>query len=168
MLTLRYILIVIFAIGFATLILTWMSEHVFGLQPCILCLFQRYICIFVTVLAGLGAFIMPSYARPQIMVICGAVLLVGAGVAFYQVGVEEHWFKVPYICSANLAAATSIDDLQDQLMNISPAACDQVAFRLFGISMAGYNVFLSLLLAILCLIRPMIKSKDGFFDQSSI
>ncbi len=168
MLTIRHILIMTFCVGFASLMLAWAAEHIFGLQPCVLCMYQRYITMGVTVLAGLGAFILPGNIRTQILVICGALLLMEAGVAFYQVGIEEHWFKLPYICTGKLASAETIEGLHAQLMGISPVACDQVSFRLFGVSLAGYNFLLSVLLATLCLTRPLFKSRDGFFDSSPI
>ncbi len=75
------------------------------------------------------------------------MFLAGAGLGFYHVGVEQHWFQGPTACTASGAAANSVDALRAQLMGRQPVMCDQVQWSLFGISLAGWNLLASLAMA---------------------
>jgi disulfide bond formation protein DsbB len=123
-----------------------LSEHVGGLRPCELCLYQRwpwYATIALTLVTGLvGA----KRGVGPVLALCGLILLAGAGLAFYHVGVEQHWFAGPSACSGN-AAADSVEALKAQIMGTAPVRCDEIAWSLFGISMAGWNVIASLVAA---------------------
>jgi disulfide bond formation protein DsbB len=77
-------------------------------------------------------------------ILLALVFLTGAGIAFYHVGVEQHWFQGPTACTAGGAAADSVDALRAQLMGRQPVMCDQVQWSLFGISLAGWNFLASL------------------------
>ena len=76
----------------------------------------------------------------------GIVFLVGAGIAFYHVGVEQHWWASAASCGNNGGdVPKTIDELRQLLMQAKPAkACDEVDWTLFGLSMATYNVPFSL------------------------
>ena len=70
------------------------------------------------------------------------------GVAAYHAGVEWKWWPGPASCTGG--GAVNAGQLA-AFMNGAKLAvpqCDQAAWRLLGISMAGYNVLLSLALAI--------------------
>ncbi|MBP2301455.1 disulfide bond formation protein B [Azospirillum picis] len=122
-------------------------QFVLDYQPCVLCIMQRwpYVAVMVFALAtwlfrrwkGLG---------DALLVASGLALLAGAGIAAYHVGVEQHWWAGTSSCGGS-AAATSLDALRAQVMAAPVTRCDEVAWSLFGISMAGYNVVISLGLA---------------------
>lgn len=126
------------------------GEYLFGLEPCILCLYERVPYAVVAVLAVV-ALLTPAHSswRRWLMVLAAVVFLTGAGLAFYHVGVEEHWWRSVAGCEGVLA--TDVGDLG----NLSPSdlkPCDQVDWRLFGLSLAAYNAIVSLALAALCLV----------------
>ncbi len=128
-----------------------MGEHIFGLKPCILCLYQRYVQVLATIFAGVVAFVLPKRTLYG-LVGCSLLLLVVAGIALYQVGVEEHWVKAPAICAGGLQPATTIEELQRQIASNNVVPCDRPGFTLFGISLAGYNVMFSLFLVMVCFV----------------
>ncbi len=74
--------------------------------------------------------------------------LVGAGLAAFHVGVEQHWWAGTAECGANFGPAGSVEELRRRLLAQAVVRCDEVAWSLFGISMAGYNFLLSLALAV--------------------
>jgi disulfide bond formation protein DsbB len=84
--------------------------------------------------------------RAALLALCGVALLFGGGVAVFHVGVEQHWWTGTPGCGVP-ATANSIDALRAQIMAAPVVRCDQVAWSLFGISMAGYNILISLALA---------------------
>ena len=130
-------------------------EHVGGLAPCKLCLTQRlphYVMIGVAIIS----LIIP---RPQFLWrLFGAMMLgLTALVGLQHIGVEQKWWQGPQGCSANLSTGTNLTDLTDSLLATPVIRCDEIAWSLFGISMAGWNFILSAALAFL-LVRATFKT----------
>jgi disulfide bond formation protein DsbB len=123
-----------------------LSEHVGGLRPCELCLYQRWPWYATVALTLVVALVGGRRGGAAALALCGLILLAGAGLAFYHVGVEQHWFAGPGACSG-AAAANSVEALKAQIMGTAPARCDEVAWSLFGISMAGWNLIASIVVA---------------------
>lgn len=126
------------------------SQYWGGLDPCVLCIYQRY-AYGAAALFGLGAFVLadrPKLRRPA-MQLAALAFLVGAGIAMFHVGVEQKWWEGTESCYAPAVDFNaSIDDLRNQLLAKKPASCDEVSWSLGGISIAGYNVIASLIFAI--------------------
>jgi len=122
-------------------------QYGFGYQPCVLCIWQRwpYACVL-----ALSALLLLLGRRHRIgwalLAASGVALLVNSGIAFYHVGVEGHWWTGTPGCGVTGSALT-IEDLRAQVMRAPVVRCDEVQWSLFGISMAGYNVVISLALA---------------------
>jgi len=124
----------------------WLSQLVGGLQPCELCLYQRWPYYAVIVVAVVAATAGNSGLTRAGIVICALAFLIGAGLAFYHVGVEQHWFAGPSACTSTIGGANSVEELRRRLLDQQPVLCDQVQWSLFGISLAGWNFFASLAL----------------------
>lgn len=124
----------------------YIFEYGFGYEPCKLCLYQRlpwWIGI------GIGSVALNYKKRVHLMVMLtllgGLVLLVGAGIAGYHVGVEFKWWEGPTSCSGAVGSAEmTLEELKAAVMSAAPVRCDDIPWSLFGISMAGYNFLLSL------------------------
>ena len=124
------------------------AQYGFDIQPCILCLYQRVPYALGSVIA-LAAIMMPrGKERNILMSICVVVFLAGACLAFYHVGVEQHWWKSAAGCGGNLAGETSIADFQAALQQAPEKSCDTIDWTLFGLSMTVYNVALFSVLTI--------------------
>jgi disulfide bond formation protein DsbB len=131
-----------------SLLAAFFFQYVIGLQPCILCIWQRWpyaVVIALTILVLTVAARSPKL-RAALLALCGVALLFGGGVAVFHVGVEQHWWTGTPGCGVT-ATADSIEALRAQIMAAPVVRCDQVAWSLFGISMAGYNILISLALA---------------------
>lgn len=135
------------------------AQYGFGLFPCELCLYQRIPYAIAIGLGLMAAFLNPAFARMALGA-CGLTFLVGAAIAAFHVGVEQHWWEGTDSCGMNLNA-TDIEVLREQIMNAPRARCDQAPWSFLGISMAGYNGIASLLLAFFCFAalkrRPLIQ-----------
>lgn len=131
----------------AALCVAWLAQYGFGLAPCHLCLWQRgayWAAIAVSIAAiAVGA---RSKFRRALVALIGLVFLVGAGIALFHVGVEQQWWQGSEACVGGTAGLTGAD-LEAAIMNAPVTRCDEIAFELFGISMAGYNFMLYLVLA---------------------
>ncbi len=127
-------------------------QHVVGVQPCVLCLYQRWPYVFAGALA-LTALVFGRHRglRVALLALIGAVLLVDSGIAVFQVGVEQHWWEGTAGCGVPPPAAT-LEELRARLLAGPVVRCDEVQWSLFGISLAGYNIVITLVLAAFALI----------------
>ena len=123
-----------------------LSQYWGGLRPCELCLYQRWPWYAVVALALVVLLVDGGRAAATVFAVSALLLFAGAGLAFYHVGVEQHWFAGPSSCSG-AAAANSVEALKAQIMGTAPVRCDEITWSLFGISMAGWNLIASLLVA---------------------
>jgi disulfide bond formation protein DsbB len=123
-----------------------------GLQPCELCIWQRYPYAVTIGLTGVGIGLARSGVERRYLVFlllaCALTFLIGAGIAVFHVGVEHKWWEGTSACVGRLTGASSAADLRERLLAAPVVRCDQPAWSLFGITMAGYNVLLSLALTI--------------------
>ncbi|WP_142850664.1 disulfide bond formation protein B [Telmatospirillum sp. J64-1] len=124
------------------------GQYVYGLLPCILCLWQRVPYGLAALIAGLA--LLPAFGprgRAWLVAVCGLAFLANAGIAGYHVGVEQGWWAGTAGCTGGGVTAATVDDLQRLLAQPPAARCDDVPWTLFGISMAGYNILASLALS---------------------
>ena len=135
-----------------SLLAAFFFQYVIGLQPCILCIWQRWPYAIVIVLAALTlATVRSARLKAALLALCGMALLIGGGIALFHVGVEQHWWTGTPNCGVP-ATANSIEAMRAQIMAAPVVRCDQVAWSQFGVSMAGYNILISLALAAVALL----------------
>lgn len=123
-------------------------QYLAGLQPCPLCIWQRWPYV-ATALIAAAALVLPPPGRRAALALCGLVFLVGAGIAAFHAGVEQGWWEGLAACSGTLPAGASVAEVRDALMNQPVVRCDEIPWSLFGLSMAAWNLLLSLGLAAL-------------------
>jgi disulfide bond formation protein DsbB len=119
-----------------------LSQYWGGLDPCELCLLERWpwwAAIAISALAWIAGDKVPLTAAALGLAV---VFFVSAGLGCYHFG--------PSACTASGAAATSVDALRAQLLGKQPVMCDEVQWSLFGISLAGFNLIGSLVMAAFC------------------
>lgn len=121
----------------------YVAQYGFGLDPCILCYYQR-VPYFIIVALGMAAFFVApksERAAAALVFLCGVAFLADAGIAAFHVGVEHKWWKGLEACgNAAMPMNASIEELREFIMSRGVVDCGVPAFRLFGISMAGYNL----------------------------
>lgn len=137
------------ALGVVVLGTVLASQYLGGLQPCELCLYQRWPWGVAIALGVLAAVIRP--ARRVLVLLAGLVILLGGLLAAYHAGVEYGWFPGFTSCTSAISAGSSVADLRNQLLNAPVVRCDVPGFVLFGISMAGYNAILSVIAGLVLL-----------------
>jgi disulfide bond formation protein DsbB len=146
----------------------WAFQYA-GYPPCDLCNEQRYayyVGVPLALLVAAGA----SVKAPRSLLVAGIALfglafLYNAGLAIYHSGVEAKLWEGPTACTGSIAGPASADDLLKQLETIKVVRCDEVSLRVFGLSLANWNVFISLGLALLAG-ATIFRTKDKTFDKS--
>ena len=138
------------AVGAATILGAYFFEYVLHYQPCPLCLEQR-IPYYVAIPLALVVAVAAKRQAPRPLVIAGfaalaLVMLVGMAIAAYHAGVEWHLWAGPQECSGDPNFGRT-GSLIEQLNTVRVVRCDEAAWRLFGLSLAGYNVLISAALA---------------------
>jgi disulfide bond formation protein DsbB len=126
-----------------------LSQYWGGLRPCELCLYERWPYYAVAVLSLVALVAGRRGSSRAALVLAALVFVAGAALAFYHVGVEQHWFAGPTACTGPDFKADSVEALRLQLLATPPVRCDQIQWSLFGVSMAGLNLLASILLALL-------------------
>ena len=125
------------------------AQYGFGLLPCVLCLYQRAPYVVAILLAGLGLLPAMRRYRAILFLMLGLTFLGNSGLAFYHVGIENHWWAGTQACGGTARTATTTADLLSALDKpVQVIRCAQPAWTLFGLSMAGYNVIFSALLSV--------------------
>ncbi len=146
--TQRQLYILLAAGGSAGLLLAAFAfQHLGGMAPCKLCLWQRWPH---GAAIGIGALavVIPGMLLP----LFGALAaLATAGIGAYHTGVEKDWWEGPSSCSAQGTEGLTAQELMDQILSAPLVRCDEVPWSMFGLSMASWNMVVALILALLWL-----------------
>ena len=145
---------ILIAASVSTLAGALFFEHVLGYIPCSLCLQGRaphYFAIGAALIAGIlsreanigiGALIFLG--------LCVLAYAAGVGISGYHIGVEQKWWEGPVACGSGGTVAGSLEELQAALDGrVHAPRCDEAAWSLFGVSLAGFNLLISLALGAL-------------------
>ena len=135
----------------ATLAGAWFFELVLDIRPCPLCLEQRY-AYYLALPVGLVVAFAAARGAPRPLLLAGFAALLLAALANawlggYHAGVEWKFWPGPTDCSGPVVDLGSAGTLLQRLDTVKVIRCDEVQWRFLGLSLAGYNVLISLLMA---------------------
>lgn len=148
-------------LGFAlicagVLVAAYIMERFFGVLPCQMCLYERNVFMAAGAFSLIGFFLFPARFHKSALIALGCIFLGGALLAGYHVAIQQHWVSLPSFCASNdFGAFDSVESLKEQMLKTPFVRCDKVTWRLFGLSLAAYNMILSLALASICWIWPL-------------
>jgi disulfide bond formation protein DsbB len=126
----------------------YVFEYGLGYVPCPLCLMQRK-PYYVAMAIALAVALVPNriLARSGLAAVA-LVFVVSAGLGVYHAGVEWGLWLGPSDCAGTPdAAAGSVTDFMQSLQKTRVVSCTEAAWRFLGLSLAGWNVLISLALA---------------------
>ena len=138
-------LILLFSI-FA-LIAAYFIEYVLKHQPCNLCLIERIPYIFSIIVISI--FLFTKKFENLFLIILSLIFFLATLIAFYHFGIEQGFFVESLVCDlSNENKNLSKEALLNQLKRM-PISCKDVTFKIFGLSLATFNIFINLVLSVI-------------------
>ncbi len=143
-------------LSFIALSFAYFIQYILGHEPCNLCIIER--------IPYIGSIILISFfliVKKWEKIIISIVLLFfifGAITSIYHVGIEQGVFSESLLCK--LGISENIQDTDELLKNLkkTPISCRDVTFRIFGLSLATFNAFLSIVIS--CILASLIFKNE--------
>jgi len=124
------------------------SQFGFGLHPCEMCYWQRWPHQAAIVLALLALLLNRNAKAMRSLTWLAAIAIAISGlIGVFHAGVEYGLWEGLTTCSTSHSGPISLDEI----MAAPIIRCDVAQWRLFGISLAGFNAIFSLAAAALVL-----------------
>ena len=138
-------LILLFCVS--ALIAAYIIEYILGHQPCNLCLIQRIPYITVIIIISLCLFF--KKFEKITLITLSLIFFLATLLSIYHFGIEQGFIKDSLVCNLNAENPTLTKEaLLNQLKEIT-TSCKNVTFRIFGLSLATINIFISLVLSLI-------------------
>ena len=125
------------------------AQFAFDLKPCILCLYARipYAILILVCIAALLRHNKASQTEQLVfMVLVWLGFVASFAIAFFHVGVEQHWWQLTGGCPVEKLGDKTAEQALAELLSTPLAACDKVAWELFGLSIVIWNALLALVM----------------------
>jgi disulfide bond formation protein DsbB len=138
-------LILLFSIF--VLIVAYFIQYVLKYQPCNLCLIERIPYIFSIIIISICLF--TGKFEKMSLIILSLIFFSATLIAFYHFGIEQGFIKESLVCDLNNKNNNlSKEALLNQLKEM-PVSCKDVTFKIFGLSLATFNIFITLILGVI-------------------
>ena len=141
----RRILNLILLFSIVAIITAYIIQYILGHQPCNLCLVERIPYFFSIIIISICLF--SNKFEKITLIILSLTFFAAALLSFYHFGIEQGFFKESLVCDLNIPSnVLTKKDILNQLKEI-PVSCKDVTFKIFGLSLATFNIFISLILS---------------------
>ncbi|NML07932.1 disulfide bond formation protein B [Sphingomonas sp. G-3-2-10] len=120
------------------------SQYIGGLYPCEMCHWQRWPHYAAILVAALAFAMTQRTARLLLVLIAAVLIAVSGAIGVFHAGVEYHWWNGITACSVPIDPNLSGMDLIESIRRKPLTSCDIPQWKLFNISLAGWNAILSL------------------------
>src|SRR5260370_1783903 len=95
-------------------------QYVGGLEPCELCLYQRWPYYAAIVATGVALLSGGERAMEAVIALCGLLFAASTVLALYHVGVEHHLFAGPTACTGSLTGPSSVQPFKPHPLSPPP------------------------------------------------
>mgnify|MGYP001254660166 CR=1 FL=1 len=138
-------LILLFSIF--SLITAYFIQHVLGHQPCNLCLIERIPYFFTIIIISICLFF--HKFEKIILIILSLTFFTATLLSFYHFGIEQEFIKESIVCDLNSSNHELTKEVLLNQLKVMPVSCKDVTFKIFGLSLATFNIFISLILSVI-------------------
>ena len=140
----KIVLTLIMLFSIFTLLTAYFIQYVLKHQPCNLCLIER-IPYTISILVIFTCLFFKKFEKIS-LIILSLIFFSASLIAFYHFGIEQGFIKESLVCDLNKQINNlSKEALLSQLKEM-PVSCKNVTFKFFGLSLATFNIFISLIL----------------------
>ena len=140
------------------LIAAYFIQYVLKHQPCNLCLIERIPYIFSIVIISTCLF--TKKFEKLSLIILSLIFFSASLIAFYHFGIEQGFIRESLVCDLNNGSNNlSKEALLNQLKKM-PISCKDVTFKIFGLSLATLNIFITLILGVITMKLFLIYEKN--------
>ena len=128
------------------LITALLIEYILGHQPCNLCLIERipYICVIIVISFCL---FFKKFEKIS-LIILSLIFLFSTLISFYHFGIEQEFINESLVCDLNNQSNSLTPEKLLKELSKKTISCKDVTFKIFGLSLATINTFISLILSI--------------------
>tara|TARA_Y100000996_G_scaffold409976_1_gene391524 strand:+ start:606 stop:1088 length:483 start_codon:yes stop_codon:yes gene_type:complete len=136
----------VFMFSIVALSSAFFIEHVLGHQPCNLCILERipYLLAIIIILLNYKFIHLEKY----FLLALTLIFLVATALSLYHLGIEQGFIKESLVCDLNNGSnLLSKEDILKQLQQKN-VSCQDVTFKIFGLSLTTYNILISLVISI--------------------
>jgi len=151
-------LYLILLFSFFALITAYFVQYVLGHQPCNLCLIER-IPYFSSIIIILFCFFSKKFEKISIIII-SLIFFIATLLSFYHFGIEQGLIKESLVCDLNIKNNLLTKEALLNHFKREIISCKDVTFKIYGLSLATINIFISLILSIITLRIFLIYEKN--------
>ena len=130
---------------FFSILSAYFIQYVLGHQPCNLCLIER-IPYFASIII-ISIFLFLKKFEKLFLIILTLTFISAFIISIYHFGIEQGFIEESLVCDLN---STNINLTKESLLNelkVKAVSCKDVTFKIFGLSLATFNVFISIILS---------------------
>ena len=143
----KMILNLILLFSVFALIAAYFIQYVLKHQPCNLCLIER-IPYFLSIIVISICLITRKFEKVSLLVL-SLIFFSATLISFYHFGIEQGFIRESLVCDLNIESNNlSKEALLNQLKTLS-VSCKDVTFKIFGLSLATFNIFISLIFGVI-------------------
>ena len=129
------------------LIAAYFIQYVLKHQPCNLCLIERIPYFLAIIVISICLF--TRKFEKLSLIILSLIFFSATLIAFYHFGIEQGFIKESLVCDLeNENNNLSKEALLNQLKKM-PISCKNVTFKIFGLSLATFNILINLILGVI-------------------
>ena len=141
----KVILILILLFSIFAILAAYFIQYILGHQPCNLCLVERMPYIFSIIIISIYLF---TYKfEKNVLITLSLIFFIATLLSLYHFGIERGFIKESLVCDLNITdKELSKEAILNQLKEV-PVSCKNVTFKIFGLSLATFNIFISLIIS---------------------
>ena len=129
------------------LISAFFIQYVLKHQPCNLCLIERIPYVFSIIVILICLF--TKKFEKLSLIILSLIFFSATLISFYHFGIEQGFINESLVCdlsdeSNNLSKEALLNQLKEESIS-----CKDVSFKIFGLSLATFNIFITLILGVI-------------------
>jgi len=143
----KLILSLILLFSIVALFAAYFIQYELKHQPCNLCLIERIPYILSIIVISFCLF--TKKFEKLSLIILSLIFFFATLISFYHFGIEQGFIKESLVCNLNNEINNlSKEALLNQLKEM-PVSCKDVTFKIFGLSLATFNIFITLIFGVI-------------------